>query len=138
MCILKDNSVEFIDYSMIEYIVALRNLEEVETLSIGIELVHSMPRQGVKSVFSFGQRLGELTGMMDTLGLEYSLIPPRNWQKLILPSDITKSSKTSIAEAVLSLYPKCNLYSKRGALKDGRSDSLGIAHYMKIKGVDSE
>lgn len=138
MCILKDTSIEFIDYALLEYIVALKDLQKLpNSLVIGIELVHSMPRQGVKSMFSFGQRLGELIGIMNALDLDYTLVPPRTWQKLLLPKDI-KSSKEAIAEATLKLYPNANLYSKRGSLKDGRADALGITHFLKNKGNSNE
>ena len=82
MCIMEltpSNSllcIKFIDFSslgLIGYINELKSIDytKFNTPKIGIELVHSMHGQGVKSVFSFGQRLGELIGMLQALGLGY-------------------------------------------------------------------
>lgn len=96
---------------------------------IGLEKVHSMPGQGVKAMFSFGERYGELQGMLRALGLGYDLIRPQLWQKScgIQP----KSTKKDIAAVISRLYPSAELYSPQGGLKDGRADALGITHYLR-------
>lgn len=98
---------------------------------VGIEKVHAMPKQGVKSMFSFGQRLGEIEGMLQTLRLPYELVPPRVWQREC--SIKPKSTKKDIAEQILKLYPNAQVRGRRGGLLDGISDSIGIAHYIRIK-----
>ncbi len=119
-------------FDLRKYIALLTNLQEKGTkMMLGIEKVHSMPNQGVKAMFSFGQRLGELEGMCQALYLPYELIPPKEWQKTcnIKP----KSTKKDIANQILNLYPKASLKGSRGGLLDGVADSLGLAHYMRIK-----
>lgn len=107
----------------------LEALKEHKPLLIGIEKVSSMPRQGVKSMFSFGTRYGEIIGLLTALSLPFIEIPPKKWrQTLLLPSGATKED---IALKVSSLY-KASLYSKRGSLLDGRSDAVAIMHYTKV------
>lgn len=130
ICSITPKEIVFIDFALIEYIKYLRELNPSETL-IGIEKVHSMPKQGVKAMFSFGQRLGEIEGILQTLKLPYELVFPKIWQKnLSIP---LKSTKKDIADTLYKLYPKVDLRGSRGGLKDGRSDSLGIAHYIRVK-----
>jgi len=96
-----------------------------------VEKVHSMPKQGVKAMFSFGQRLGEIEGMLLALGIPYELIAPQIWQKCLGVKP--KSDKKDIALTILKRYPKAELYGKKGGLNDGRSDALGLAHYGVVK-----
>lgn len=46
-----------------------------------LEKVHSMPHQGVVSVFTFGQWYGALIGAITTLGLDLRHVTPQEWQK---------------------------------------------------------
>ena len=46
-----------------------------------IELVHSMPGNGVRSMFTFGQNYGTWLGIMATLKIPYSIVPPGKWMK---------------------------------------------------------
>ncbi|MBS9782733.1 MAG: hypothetical protein KGV43_02905 [Arcobacter sp.] len=119
-------------FDLREYIVILSRLKQENTpMMVGIEKVSSMPKQGVKSMFSFGQRLGELEGMCKSLYIPYELVPPQQWQKVckIKP----KSTKQDIANQILNLYPNASLKGKRGGLLDGVSDSIGLAHYIRLK-----
>lgn len=95
----------------------------------GIESVNSMPGQGVKSVFSFGQRLGELEGMLQTLEIGYEMPRPLTWQKAcgVKP----KSGKKGVYETLSKIYPKAELLGPKGGINDGRCDALGIAHFLR-------
>jgi len=53
---------------------------EVPILAI-IENVHSMPKQGVCSVFSFGDNCGFLRGVITSLKIPYEKVTPQKWQK---------------------------------------------------------
>lgn len=46
-----------------------------------LERVHSMPAQGVKSTFTFGENFGWWKGVLDTSGISYTLVTPQTWQK---------------------------------------------------------
>jgi crossover junction endodeoxyribonuclease RuvC len=128
MCLLDNENLEFIDFDLKEYIAKLSKLSDIRAC---IESVHAMPGQGVSSCFTFGQRLGELEGILMTLQIPYELVPPKTWQKAcgIQP----KSDKKTIANVITKLYPTADIYGSRGGLKDGRSDALGLAHYLRLK-----
>lgn len=46
-----------------------------------IESVHSMPRQGVSTTFTFGKNYGIVLGMLMAYGIPYVEVAPRVWQK---------------------------------------------------------
>lgn len=127
--IFEDNSIEFIDFKtngLTNYITSLKSILPQNVL---LEKVHSFSRQGVKSMFSFGQRLGELEGMLQTLNLKYSFTTPQKWQKFC--GVVPKSGKKGVYTAISTLYPNAPLLGPKGGLLDGRCDALGIAHYLK-------
>jgi len=130
MCILRDDVPEFIDFKSAKlqgYIDHIPMSDDI--LSTSIEHVFSRTGQGVKSVFSFGQRLGELEGMLQTLAIPYNLVSPQRWQKFC--GVVPKSGKQGVYDAISALYPNAPLLGPRGGLLDGRCDALAIAHYTK-------
>ena len=46
-----------------------------------VERVHSMPKQGVSSSFKFGENFGWFQGLLQGLGIPYTLVSPSVWQK---------------------------------------------------------
>jgi len=48
-----------------------------------IEKVHAMPGQGVTSMFTFGQNLGQWEGILASLNMPCLAISPQKWQKMI-------------------------------------------------------
>jgi crossover junction endodeoxyribonuclease RuvC len=48
-----------------------------------LEKVHSMPKQGVTSVFTFGQQFGICRGVIAALELPRVLVTPQQWQKAL-------------------------------------------------------
>lgn len=135
LALIKNNKVIFKDFKDNFLRGYISVLQEYKPELVIIEKVHAMPNQGVKSMFSFGQRLGEIEGMLQALNLSYELVSPKLWQKSL---DISaKSSKQEIADCVLKRYPGAELYGKKGGLLDGRSDALGLLHYGVVKYVQS-
>ena len=133
MCVIGNGNVLFKDFDLKEYssiLKAFLNTDDTE-LMVAIEKVHAMPGQGVSSSFSFGQRLGELEGMLTALQIPYELVAPKDWQKACgIPA---KSDKKGIASVIQKLYPTAELYGNKGGLRDGRSDALGLAHFIRLK-----
>lgn len=122
---------DYKDQSLRGYISTIRSLitQNLITL-VALEEVHSMPKQGVKSTFTFGTNYGMIQGMLQALDVPYILVKPQIWQKkLLIPA---KSDKKKIASIILNIYPDAPLYGTRGGLLDGRSDSLCLAHYAKL------
>lgn len=133
MCLISNGKVLFKDFDLKDYSSTLKAfLDTNDTeLMVAIEKVHAMPGQGVSSSFSFGQRLGELEGMLTALQIPYELVAPRDWQKACgIPA---KSDKKGIASVIQKLYPTAELYGNKGGLRDGRSDALGLAHFIRLK-----
>ena len=134
--IRESKGVSLIDFDLKAYIDLLSYFKssiKSYDMFIGIERVHAMPGEGVKSSFSFGERVGELKGILSTLGFDTNTewIQPQTWQKHI--NTDSNRGKKAIADSLLSLYPSADLYGPRGGLKDGRSDALGIANYIYQK-----
>ena len=131
MCLISNGKVVFKDFDLKEYSNTLKAFLDTDELMVAIEKVHAMPGQGVSSSFSFGQRLGELEGMLTALQIPYELVAPRDWQKACgIPA---KSDKKGIASVIQKLYPTAELYGNKGGLRDGRSDALGLAHFIRLK-----
>ena len=133
MCVISNGKALFKDFDLKDYSSTLKAFLDTDDteLIVAIEKVHAMPGQGVSSSFSFGQRLGELEGMLTALQIPYELVAPRDWQKACgIPA---KSDKKGIASVMQKLYPTAELYGNKGGLRDGRSDALGLAHFIRLK-----
>jgi len=130
MCIFVNDKLTFIDFKQSGLTQYIQTLKVIKPDIAILESVHSMPGQGVKSMFSMGQRLGELEGMLQALSISYDLVKPQKWHKACnIPP---KSNKKQIAQHMLKLYPEAQLYGSKGGLLDGRSDALGLMHYGRI------
>lgn len=93
-----------------------------------LESVHSMPGQGVASMFSMGEGFGILQGVVTTLNpITFTLISPQSWKKTIV-KEKTKDKSISVIIGE-KLYPEVELRTKRGRILDGRGDALLIAEY---------
>jgi len=126
LAIISEKNELFVeDFNKKRYIEILSSLDKSNTL-IAIEKVHSMPKQGVKSMFTFGEKFGWIQGVLDAYGLRYVLIEPRKWMHAI---GVVGSGKTAIKNRVVSLRNDVaeKIYGTRGGLKDGRCDAIGIA-----------
>ncbi len=65
-----------------ELIASLRNSNGLRFLAV-LESVHSMPRQGVSSTFTFGVNFGLWQGILLGTNIPYALITPQKWQKIL-------------------------------------------------------
>lgn len=94
---------------------------------IVIEKVGSMPGQGVSSMFSFGQTLGRLEGVVFTMAscrIEY--VAPAKWKKYF---NLTGKGKDAAVIECRNRYPdKVKEFPKS---KDGRADAALMAEYGK-------
>lgn len=93
-----------------------------------LESVHSMPKQGVASSFSFGQGLGMWQGIIAALGLPLEMPSPQRWKKEML-ADQGKEKSASRYKA-MQLFP--SIASQFSRVKDdGRAEALLMAEYGK-------
>lgn len=89
-----------------------------------IELVHSMPKQGVASVFSFGKSFGQAIGVIGALNIPLHFVTPGKWKK----SYGLGADKEECRARALALFPACSASFARK--KDhGRAEAALIAKY---------
>ena len=101
--------------------------------TVYIEAVHSMPGQGVSSVFKFGFVTGILHGIIRTLGIPLYTVTPQAWKKEILAG--TDKSKQASIDYVARTYPNVSLKrTERSTTYDhNMSDAICIAEYCRRK-----
>ncbi len=93
-----------------------------------LEKVHSMPRDGVKQAFKFGENYGFVKGTLMTLGIPFQEVPPQTWKKEY--SLISKTKQDSIKRCK-ELFPNVNLLPTERSKKDsdGLAEALLICEY---------
>ena len=89
-----------------------------------LERLNAMPGQGVTSMFSMGQSLGVVLGVLAACEVPTTTIPPRTWQKAL---DVPQGKDGSRYRAA-QLFPESADLFKR-VKDDGRSDAALIAAY---------
>jgi crossover junction endodeoxyribonuclease RuvC len=88
-----------------------------------IENVHSMPRDGVVSAFSFGRNFGTWLGILTALNIDFNMVSPQKWMKTFhpLPKE-KKSRKHKLKQIAFDLHPDA-----KNTLST--ADAVLIAHY---------
>lgn len=87
-----------------------------------IEKVHSMPGQGVKSMFTFGQNYGFLRGCLISMGVSFDEITPQTWQKAL--GCWSKGNKNITKAKAQQLYPSMTI-------THATADALLILEYLR-------
>lgn len=83
-----------------------------------LEAVHAMPKQGVTSVFTFGHAAGVAEGILQGLGIAYTLVPPQTWKKR---AGLIGTDKDAARSRAIQLWPawrELDLKGKGQALAD--------------------
>lgn len=96
-----------------------------------LEKVGAMPGQGVVSMFSFGQSVGYIKGVLESFRIPYQEITPQKWKKEFgLNSD-----KAASAEVCRRLFPDISLLATPRCKKpnDGMAEALLMAEYARRK-----
>ena len=90
-----------------------------------IEAVHSMPKQGVASVFKFGKNYGEWLGILSANKIPYTQVSPQKWMKIFgsMPKE-KKDRKNHIKHLAQQRYPD-------NKITLATSDSILIAEYCR-------
>ena len=88
-----------------------------------IEAVHSMPRQGVVSTFTFGTNYGQWLGILASLKIPYMQVTPHSWMKTFgaMPKDKPKR-KHHLKHLAQQRYPNLHITL-------ATADAVLIAHY---------
>ena len=98
---------------------------------VAIEKVHSMPRQGVASAFTFGKGYGIWLGVLSALVIPYEEVTPQRWQGAML--DGMQRGKDANRLRAMQLFPHMSESFERKK-DDGRADALLIAEYRRRLG----
>ncbi len=98
---------------------------------VAIEKVHSMPRQGVASAFTFGKGYGIWLGILGALHIPYEEVTPQRWQREMM--DSMQRGKDASRLRAMQLFPQVadQLNLKK---HDGRADALLLAEYRRRLG----
>jgi len=87
-----------------------------------LEKVGPMPKQGVTSMFTFGESFGYWQGVLAALEIPYTMVHPITWTKVMLKG---MRGKDAARQRAAQLFPDIDL----GAKSKGRADALLIAEY---------
>ena len=102
----------------------IENLPPKFTLVCLLERVHSMPMQGVKSVWTFAENYGTWLGILATIPLAYDLIIPNKWMMYYGPKPKAKKDRKHHLKAIAQrLYPEAYITL-------ATADAILIAHYL--------
>lgn len=107
-----------------------------EPIRCFLEEVHAMPKQGVSSVWTFGQGFGRLEAVLYCLGIPTTLVRPQVWQKAIgvvrpsVPKDATPAQKAKAkAEAKNNIKEMVGRAFPMVKPTLATADALGILMY---------
>ena len=91
---------------------------------IAIELVGSMPKQGVSSTYKFGRAVGAIEAVCELTGCSVTYIRPAKWKKeMMLTSD-----KHSSLDMARNLFPSAKLFK----VKDhNKAEALLLALWLQ-------
>ena len=73
---------------------------------------------------------GEWRGILAALEIPFECVPPKKWQSIVDGPKKTKI-KGRVFDMAQRLYPQAVLHGPKGGKKDGRSDALVMAEYMR-------
>jgi len=90
---------------------------------VTIEIVHSMPKQGVASTFTFGQSFGVVVGIVQAMGFKLNMVTPQKWKG---KCGLIGMDKDASRQMALRMYPDMAEQLKFKKHHD-RADALFIA-----------
>lgn len=105
-------------YSTIDFQEVAHYLHDMDPNHVVIEKVHSMPGQGVKSMFSFGLGFGGLLGACAALGLPLTLVRPQVWQKRVFVGIDKDAGKKRGLLYCKQRFPHCEPLHSHDGLAD--------------------
>jgi crossover junction endodeoxyribonuclease RuvC len=113
-------------YNTFDMAMLLRPYQGMPDTLVILESVHSMPKQGVASSFTFGEGLGLWKGIIAAYNLPLEMPSPQRWKKAIL-TDQGKEKDASRYKAI-QLFPSMAHMLSR-VKDDGRAEALLLAEY---------
>lgn len=77
-----------------------------------IEQVHSMPGQGVSSVYTFGHAAGVVEGVVAALMIPVTLVPPQMWKRR---AGLIGTDKDAARSRAIQIWPRWAELGTKGA-----------------------
>ena len=90
-----------------------------------VELVSSMPGQGVASMFSFGHSAGVIQGVLGALEIPVVMVTPQTWKKR---AGLVGQDKDASRTKAIQMWPSWRELDKKGA-GQAYADAAFIAVY---------
>lgn len=90
-----------------------------------LEQVGAMPGQGTASMFTFGHAAGVAEGILQGLGVPYTLVTPQAWKK---SAGLIGSDKDAARSRAIQLYPELRALDAK-AKGQAIADALLIARF---------
>ena len=138
------------DFDDVQALIFLQSIRNDKCKAV-IEKIHSMPGQGVSSMFGMGENYGRWIGRLEALGIPYDLVTPQRWRKAMFDSipatvpappgetpkekqkranERSKLLKELSRERALRLFPEMAEYLK---LKKhhGRAEAILLGEYCR-------
>lgn len=97
----------------------------INNAPVYFEQPHAMPRDGAAGAFSFGEGVGIVKGVLQSLGIRYYPINPAVWKAKM---GISKDKKESVARALDTFRLHKNVNEVFLKSKDGRAESALLAY----------
>lgn len=94
-----------------------------------LERVHSMPKQGVASAFTFGRNYGTLLMLLTACEIPFDLVTPQKWQQVM--GCLTHGDKNISKQRAQQLFPK-------EKITHAIADALLIAEFCRRMRVGSD
>jgi crossover junction endodeoxyribonuclease RuvC len=131
--IINDEDVNVIPFDEGNYRLVVRSIVEKYGANVRccIERVNAMPKQGVTSMFNFGQNYGWILGMLDALEIPYETVTPKKWKaEFGLTGD--KMDSVTVCKR---MFPHVSLLPTERCKKDndGMAEALLLAEYARRK-----
>ena len=99
------------------------------TVMVGLEKVHSLPRDGRVGAFRFGMGYGMWQGLLSGLFIAYLEVTPQRWQgRMLAGYPRGDQTKTSAVRAAKGLFPHIPINFKADW---GMADAALIAEYTR-------
>jgi crossover junction endodeoxyribonuclease RuvC len=96
-----------------------------EEIKAYVELVSSMPGQGVASMFSFGHSAGVIQGVLGAFEIPVTKVTPSQWKKR---AGLTGQDKDASRTLAIQMWPSWRELDKKGA-GQAYADAAFIALY---------
>ena len=139
LCVLDNDTPTFFDWPkdgniIVFFETLITHLENNCTENIALaalEKVHAMPKQGVTSMFNFGENLGMWKAFLAVHKIPHVIIPPQQWMKGLVTKSDGPDTKSAVKNVATRLFPKAALFGSKGGYQDGRGDAILMSYYAK-------